>query len=79
MKKQISATYLCAKYLEENGGGQICHMKKVCKCNNVAQRVMKLRQTYKWDIITKELPPKGRTRIFIYKLKKSGTMPRKFI
>ena len=75
MKKQISSTYLVAKYLLDNKQGQICHMKRCCKANNIGQRVMQLRKSWKWDIDTVLLGYEKGVAVYEYKLIKSGMMP----
>jgi len=75
MKKQISSTYLVAKYLLDNKKGQICHMKKCCKANNIGQRVMQLRKSWNWSIDTILLGYDKGVAIYEYKLIKKGMMP----
>ncbi len=78
MKKQISSTYLVAKYLQDKGKGQICDMKRCCKANNIGQRVLSLRNSFNWEIATKLLGYKKGVAIYEYNLVKQGSMPKEY-
>ena len=78
MKKQISSTYLVAKYLQDKNKGQICDMKRCCKANNIGQRVLSLRNTFNWKIETKLLEYKNGVAIYEYTLIEQGSMPKKY-
>jgi len=79
MKKQTNATYLVAKYLQAKKKGQICDMKKSCKCNNVAERIRSLRVNFGWEINTILLGYNGRIAIWEYQLKKVSVMPKEWL
>lgn len=79
MKKRINATYLVAEYLKTHGKGMICHMKKVCGCNNVGDRVMKLRKIHDWEINTILLEVRDGIRIYEYQLVEVGNMPKMIV
>lgn len=77
MKKKINSVVLVSQYLESNKKSYIHNMKKVCKANNVMQRVKTLRESYNWQIATiKEGVVDGK-QIFYYKLIKKGASPNK--
>jgi hypothetical protein len=75
-KTRLNATYLVAEFLKTHGKGMICDMKKVCGCNNVGDRVMRLRNDHKWQINTVLLEVKDGIRIFEYQLIEVGRMPK---
>lgn len=76
MKKQISSTYLVAKYLQDKKKGQICNMKKCCKANNIGQRILQLRNSHGWKIDTILLGYHKGVAVYEYKLIKKGVMPK---
>lgn len=78
MKKQISSTYLVAKYLIDNSKGKICDMKRVCKANNVGQRILSLRKTFKWKIASVLHGYEKGVAIWQYRLLKVGKMPKEY-
>lgn len=78
MSKNISTTYLVAKYLLNNEKSYIHDLKRKCKCNNPMQRILSLRNTYNWQIETVYEGRKGMVAIYHYKLIKEGLMPKQF-
>lgn len=84
MKKSVlNSMYLVAQYLVESkkeraNKSYIHNMKRVCKANNIGDRVMKLRNTYEWKIDTIKEGIKDGKVIYFYKLVKVGKMPSKF-
>lgn len=79
MKRRINATYLVAEYLKTHGKGMICDMKKKCSCNNVGDRVMKLRKIHDWEINTILLEVRDGIRIYEYQLVEIGNMPKMIV
>lgn len=75
-KTRLNATYLVAEFLKTHGKGMICDMKKVCGCNNIPDRVMRLKRTHKWDIKPILLGVKDGIRIFEYQVFEVGRMPK---
>jgi len=78
MKQQTSSTYLVATYLKTHSKAYIHDLKKSCKANNVPDRIMRLRNTYGWNIKTVSEGVKNGVSVFHYKLIKAGKMPKQF-
>lgn len=78
-KKQPNSVYLVAQYLLENKLSYIHDMKKKCKCNNVAQRIMQLRNVYGWNIATKLEGYDGRIPVYHYRVVKAGKTPNQYL
>lgn len=79
MKKQINSTFLVADYLLKNKKKSYIHnMKKVCKCNNVAQRVSVLRKKG-WVIDTILEKYEGNIAIYFYKLVSHSSVPKQYL
>jgi len=78
-KKTTSSTYLVAKYLQDNPRRSYIHaMKKVCKCNNVPQRIMQLRKTFNWQIESILEGYVDGVAVYHYRLTLAAKMPEQF-
>lgn len=76
MKRKLNSTYLVAKFLISHRKSYIHDLKRVCKCNNPMQRILKLRRSG-WKIDTIFEGYKDGKAIYHYKLICSGSMPNK--
>jgi len=73
--KKTNSVILVSQYLIYNKKSYIHNMKRVCKANNVMQRIKTLRERYNWQIATiKEGVIDGK-QIFYYTLIKKGASP----
>jgi len=75
--KQATSTYLVAVYLKTHSKCYIHDLKRSCRANNVPDRIMRLRNTYGWNIKTVSEGVKNGVSIFHYKLIKVGKMPKR--
>lgn len=77
-KKRLSSTYLVGLYFRTHSKAYIHDLKKSCKANNVPDRIMRLRNTYGWNIKTVSEGVKNGVSVFHYKLIKAGKMPKQY-
>lgn len=77
-EKEISSTYLVAKYLKGRKKNYIFKMKTQCSCNNPAERIRQLRHNYGWQIETVSEGYKKGVEVFHYLVHEAGEMPKKF-
>ena len=75
MKKKINSVWLVLQYLINHDKCYIHDMKKVCKCNNVAERIRQLRYSNHIIDTVKEKVVDG-IPVYYYRLKKQGTNPK---
>lgn len=71
------ADYLLTSKKNRGNKSYIHDMKRICKSNNIGDRIMRLRNTFNWQISTILEGYKDGKSIYHYKLVKVGKMPEK--